>query len=110
MANLPVRPDPRMNYWNDTFAARTYEKVSYETIATTTSLPRIHHQSAIEFRYFASATDFLDLSNLNLRLHATLLDATGQPVKENYSVSIINYPLLTIWQNVEIYLNQRLVR
>ncbi len=107
--SLPVRPDARLNLWHDQYASRIYEKCTDEIIPAVTTLPRLHHTSSLEFRVLPSNTDFLDLSNMTRRLHITLLNANGEPVRDDYSLSIINFPLMTIWEDIQIYLNQKLV-
>ena len=52
---------------------------------------------------------YLDLANTYLYVKAKVCDGNGDPVEADTNVAPINYWLHTLWQQVDVYLNDKLI-
>ena len=71
----------------------------------------ITNSNTIEFDIPLLAEEYLDLQNVLLFLKAKVTDQNGTAfsVNQNDRISIINYPLNTIWEQIDIFLGGTLV-
>ena len=91
----------------DTPPTQTAVEKSYDVEFLPTSALR--HSGVVEFYMPASAEDYLDFKNSRLYIRAKIVRNDGTDVGEGERVAPVNNLLQTMWSNVELLVNERLV-
>ena len=63
----------------------------------------------IEFNIFGNGQDYIALQDTLLFLRVKIVDADGKKLKPTSKVGFINIPLQSLWSQVDVSFNQKLV-
>ncbi len=69
----------------------------------------IREYSPIEFLIENNGHSFIDLKQTRLQIKCKIIKPNGDPVTATDRVAFVNLPLQSLWRNIEVYLQNRLV-
>ena len=93
--------------WYDVPPTQTAVVESYDVEFLPTSALR--QGGAVEFYIPASAEDYLDVKNSRLYIRARIVKADGTQTAADEAVAPVNNLLQSMWSNVELLANERLI-
>ena len=93
--------------WYDIPPTQTAVVEAYDVEFLPTSALR--QGGVVEFYIPASAEDYLDVKNSRLYIRAEIAKVDGQAVSDDEAVAPINNLLQSMWSNVELLANERLI-
>ncbi|XP_062579536.1 uncharacterized protein F54H12.2-like [Saccostrea cucullata] len=67
------------------------------------------HGGVIEFNISGASTHYLDLNRTRLFLRARILNEDGSPLKEKEKVGFVNLTLQSLWNQVDISVQQQVI-
>lgn len=67
------------------------------------------HGGAVEFNISGSGTNYIDLQRTRLYVRLRLLHEDGSILSEKEKVALINLPLHSMWNQVDISLQQQII-
>lgn len=69
----------------------------------------IAEATALEFRYSGNTSDYIDLSRTRLHLKFKIVNNDGDTVTSSDNVTVINFPLQSLWSQVDIALQNQII-
>jgi hypothetical protein len=94
-----------------------FKNINYQASITSSNLipyrpiSSIENSNTIEFVIPGNSEEYIDLQDIFLWVKANIVNEDGTPFPENQNgrYSLINYGLNTMWDQVDIYLNNTLI-
>ncbi len=108
----PVGADNAFGYSSDldifTLIPRNLGKEKCSIVEFSPMAPITSH-SPIEFNIMSNTSRYVDLKEMKLYIRGRIVHHDGSSLEEGERVGLINYPIASIFQQVDLYLQQTLV-
>ena len=79
------------------------------TVLYFSPISQLRHDAPIEFNIGANSQRYIDLKNIKLYLKVKLVKSDGGNISDDDKVTFSNYPICSLFQQVDLYLQQQLV-